>query len=120
MGTSIVESRDLTAPLNCAPNEFPGFPIFYRLLGFAHRGDKVAIDDVTGGFRNVPYSKLVSDILSLRNALWDTLDGRTRKKLNDGEEVFINVLAPGSYEYVTAFFAILAIGAVIVPLCESI
>lgn len=105
-------------PKHVGPNIFPNFPVFTRLVGYASRGEAIVIRDVTNGF-TATHLQLLTDVLHLRNVLYDSLDENTRDRLWNGEEVFFHVLAAGGYEFATAFLAILAIGGVIVPLCKS-
>jgi acyl-CoA synthetase (AMP-forming)/AMP-acid ligase II len=46
------------------------------------------------------------------------LDYSILEQLGQGEEVFITILGEGGYEFTVAFFAIVAVGAVVVPLCK--
>lgn len=105
-----------TRPKHVGPNVLPNFPLFPRLVGYATREPSTVIRDVTNGFE-ATHLQLLTDVLHLRNVLQNSLDENTRQRLLNGEEVYFNVLAPGGYEFATAFLAILAIGGVIVPLC---
>ena len=62
------------------------------------------------------YSQLCSDFLQLRNVLAAQLSPSTRRKLKCREDVYIALQAPGSYDFAVGFFAILALGAVVVPI----
>lgn len=62
--------------------------------------------------------QLLTDVLHLRNLLYDSLEDKVKEQLWRGEEVYVNLLTPAGYEFAVGFFAILAIGAIIVPLCE--
>ncbi|RFU31222.1 hypothetical protein B7463_g5091, partial [Scytalidium lignicola] len=106
-------------PKHVGPNILPKFPIFTRLVGYASREELIAINDVTNGFA-ATHLQLLTDVLHLRNVLYDSLDEKTQQRLWDGEEVFFNLLAPGGYEFATGFLAILAIGGVIVPLSPAL
>lgn len=103
-------------PQHLGPNVFPNFPVFQKLLMIASQADRLAINDVTNGHTKT-YAELLSDILHLRNAIWARLDANTRIRLLQGDQVLFNIIAPGSYEFTTGFLAILALGAIIVPIC---
>src|SRR6266498_1037478 len=105
-------------PRHVGPNVLPNHNIFSRLLGYGAQGDGIAINDVTNGYA-ATHLQLLTDALHVRNVLYDSLEEKTRQRLWKGEEVFFNLLGPASYEYAIGFFAILAIGGVIVPLCAS-
>lgn len=57
-------------------------------------------------------------MLHLRNLLRNSLDYSILEQLGKGEEVFITILGNGEYEFTAVFFAIVAFGAVAVPLCK--
>ncbi|KAJ4854632.1 AMP-binding enzyme domain-containing protein [Trichoderma breve] len=106
-------------PKHIGDNVLPNFPIFNRLLFFASNRDKLVINDTTNGLQ-ATHQQLLSDVLYLRNALWTRLDSKVRNRLLAGEEICVNLLAAGGYEFATAFLALLALGAVIVPISASI
>jgi acyl-CoA synthetase (AMP-forming)/AMP-acid ligase II len=62
------------------------------------------------------YHHLLSDILTLRKVLERQLSPSIRQDLIEDKEVFVGLLIPGGYEFVVGFFAILALGAAVVPL----
>jgi malonyl-CoA/methylmalonyl-CoA synthetase len=64
------------------------------------------------------YAQLLADVLYLRNYVEARLSPSILKALNNGEEVYIGVLAAGGYEYVVAFLAVMALTAAIVPISE--
>lgn len=105
-------------PLHVGPSVLPNFPVFSKLLLFAQDEKTIAINDVTHNIR-ATYAQLLSDTLNLRNAVWNGLDEEVRYRLLRNEEVYINIIAVGSYEFAAAFLAVLALGAIIVPICES-
>lgn len=76
------------------------------------------IKDPTAGYA-ASHIQLLTDVLCLRNLLQAKLDKSALEQLRAGAEIFINVLGSGGYEFTVAFFAIVAIGAVIVPLGRS-
>ena len=104
-------------PRHLGPKVLPNFPIFQKLLFYAYGDDSVAIRDTTNNIE-ATFSRLLSDLIILRNAIWVHLDEDIQTKLLRGEEVYINIVAQGSYEFAIAFFAVLALGAVIVPICK--
>lgn len=103
-------------PQHLGPNVFPNFVVFQKLLLIACTSENIAINDATNGFRKT-YAQLLSDTLHLRNTIWSRLDTKAREQLLQGEEVAVNVIALGGYEFATAFLAILALGAIVVPIC---
>jgi malonyl-CoA/methylmalonyl-CoA synthetase len=109
--------RTRLVPKHQGRNILPNLPLFSRLLRFAHCDKSIAIRDKAAGFI-ASYVQLLTDVLHLRNALRDSLDKLTLAQLEDGAEVFINILGPGGYEHTVAFFAVIAVGAVVVPLCK--
>lgn len=112
-------SRLAPKPRHVGPKILPNYPMFNRLLGHAVRDNAVVIDDVTNGF-SATHQQLLSDALKVRNVLYDSLKDETRERLWQGDEVFFTLLAPATYEYAVAFLAILAIGGVVVPICEPL
>lgn len=103
------------------PNAFPSFPLFVRLLGFAHRfaPDRVAIKDLTSGF-SASHIQLLNDTLALRNALHQSLELEAQITLaNDGDVSFLLLAGPG-YDYVVGFLAILSLGGIVVPISPHV
>lgn len=96
----------------------PNNPFFARLLRHAHRR-RVAVRDRNGQDMSKTYGNLLSDALTLRSVLNDSLTSDTRARLRRGEEVYIGVLAAGGYEFAVAMVAVLAIGAAVVPMSKS-
>jgi malonyl-CoA/methylmalonyl-CoA synthetase len=108
-------------PRHVGPNILPNYNVFIRLLGYGAQSDAraaIAINDVTNGYA-ATHLQLLTDVLNVRNVLYDSIQEKTRQRLWKGEEVFFNLLGPASYEFAVGFLAILAIGGVIVPICES-
>lgn len=105
-------------PKHVGDNVLPNFPIFNRLLFFASNRDKLVINDATNSLQ-ATHRQLLSDVLYLRNALWTRLDSRVRNGLLAGDEICVNLLAAGGYEFAIGFLALLALGAVIVPICKQ-
>lgn len=111
------EDRTLWVPRHQGPNVFPNYFLFSRLLRLSYKHDLLAVKDDTYGY-TANYAQLLTDILHLRNVLRQILPGSVIRKLDRDEEVFVNILGPGGYEFVVGFFALMALGAVIVPICE--
>ncbi|OQU98120.1 AMP-binding enzyme domain-containing protein [Cladophialophora immunda] len=111
--------RTAIVPSAQGPRILPNFLLFNRLVFFAHRKNKVVINDVTAGVA-ATHVQLLTDVLNFRNHIRSRLSPQTIRKLQTGEEVFICILAPGGYEYAVAFLAVLALGAVIVPLSSIV
>ncbi|OBT71013.1 hypothetical protein VF21_10004 [Pseudogymnoascus sp. 05NY08] len=108
------------SPDSAAPFTLPNFPFFSKLLRYAYRQPcALAVrDDVSGIERS--YLHLLTDVLSLCNSLRRTLSAQVHQQLDNQEEVYICILAPGGYEFVVGFIAILALGAAAVPLSTSL
>lgn len=110
--------RTLTVPRHHGDNVLPNVPIFDRLLRFAHRQPpRAAIRDLNAGVEKT-YLQLLTDALALRRALRESLTPVTQRQLDEDQEVYIALIAPGGYEYAVAFIAILALGAAVVPISE--
>ena len=98
------------------PHTLPNFPLFSRLLSFAHRDPgQIAIRDVHLGFER-SYLELLTDVLSLRRILLSLVPTAVLARLNADKETYVGVLAAGGYEYTVAVIAIIAIGAAVVPM----
>lgn len=111
------EDRTLWVPRHQGPNVFPNYFLFSRLLRLSYKHNLLAVKDTTYGY-TANYAQLLTDILHLRNVLRQTLPRSVIRKIDRDEEVFVNILGPGGYEFVVGFFALMALGAVIVPICE--
>lgn len=108
--------RTHLVPPHQGSNILPNSPIFSRLLRHAHR-NHLAIRDVQLGIER-SYGDLLSDTLALRQVLVRELGAEVLQRLDNGDEVYIGVLAAGGYEYAVAMLAVLAIGAASVPMSE--
>jgi len=113
------DDRCSFAPKHNGPNVFPNSYLFSRLVRLAHKPSLRAINDVTFGYK-ATYQQFLTDILHFRNILRQTLHPDVITKLDCDEEVFINLLGPGGYEFAVAFFSLMALGAVIVPISPDI
>jgi malonyl-CoA/methylmalonyl-CoA synthetase len=123
-----MEDADRTrfVPSHSGENILPADPIFTRLLNLASRRKaKISIRDDVAQIEK-SHLELLNDVLSLRNTVRSLLDWTTLQRLEKGEEVWISILAPGSYDFAVAILATLALGAaaspisVLQPLAEAI
>jgi len=64
--------------------------------------------------------QLLTDVQNLRNVLRRILPPKKVAQIDDGEDVYINLLGPGGYEYTVGFFALMALGALIVPIAPKL
>lgn len=97
-----------------------GQPLFNKLIRFTHvLPNKVCIRDVRASLEKT-HLDLLSDVLALREHIKNTLQQPVLDSLDDGDEVYIAVVAPGGYEYAVAVLAVLAIGAAVVPLTTAL
>ncbi|KAF9892304.1 hypothetical protein FE257_002081 [Aspergillus nanangensis] len=107
-------------PRHHGENVLPNLPLFHKLLRLAGRcPPPIAIRDMHSGVEK-SYLHLLTDVLSLRKVLLASLDPQTLQQLDQDVEVYIALLAPGSYAYTVAFFAILAAGAAVVPIAITL
>lgn len=107
---------------HCVPRHagsivLPNTPMISQILRHALYGGRLAVRDVNTGVEKT-YAELITDVVHLRNHVEARLSLAVRKALEEGEEVYIGVLAAGGYEYVVAFLAVMALGAAIVPMSE--
>ena len=110
--------RTSFVPKHVGDHILPAFPLFTRLLTTANRKPtSIAVRDVNLKSEST-YPQLLTDILSLRRSIGGVLNADTHRQLQNGEEVFIVVVAPGGYEFTVAVLAILALGAAVVPLSK--
>lgn len=93
----------------------PCDPLFTRLLQLAcRREQRPAIRDLNSGCERT-YAQLLNDIVNLREVLRSRLTSQSLKALENGQEVFISLLAPGGYEFTVGVLAILCLGAAASP-----
>jgi malonyl-CoA/methylmalonyl-CoA synthetase len=95
------------------PDTLPHDILFHRLHFLACHQDQIAVRERHLG-REVTYRQLLSDIINLKFQLLQQLHPTTIRKMYEDEEVAIAVFARG-YEFVVAYFAILAVGGIVVP-----
>ena len=100
-------------------NVLPNSPFFARLLRHAHR-QRIAVRDRNDQDIRKTYGDLLFDALALRYGAEQTLSQNVRAKLKRGEEVYVGILAAGSYEFAVAMIAVLAMGAAAVPMSKSV
>ena len=113
------DDRHHYTPRHVGPNIFPNFFFFSRLVRLAHKTHLIAVRDVTFNY-TATYQQLLTDVLHFRNVLYSTFSEDVRRKLDNDEEVYVNLLGPGGYEFTVAFFALMALGAAIVPISVDI
>ncbi|KAL2867250.1 uncharacterized protein BJX67DRAFT_381264 [Aspergillus lucknowensis] len=112
--------RTLLVPRHVGENVLPNLPFFEKLLRYAHRQPPgVAIRDLNAGVEKT-YLQLLSDALALRKVVRGALSAETLRDLDNDQEVFIALIAPGGYEYAVAFTAIIALGAAVVPITTAL
>jgi acyl-CoA synthetase (AMP-forming)/AMP-acid ligase II len=103
-------------PSHTGENVLPNLPFFEKLLRYAHRSPpRIAIRDVNAGVEKT-YLQLLSDAIALRKALRRALSADVLQDIDNDQDVFIALIAPGGYEYAVAFTAIIAVGAAVVPI----
>ena len=95
---------------------FPNFYFFSRLVRLSYKRELVAVTDLTFGY-TASYAQLLTDVLNLRNVLRSGFTAEVVARLDRDEEVFVNLLGPAGYEFTVAFLALIALGAVTVPMC---
>ena len=103
-------------PRHVGADIFPNFLIFSRLVRFAYKEHLAAVKDLTFCY-TASYAQLLTEVLHLRNVLHETLHPTIVERIENNEEVFVNLLGPGGYEFTVGFLALMALGAVIVPIC---
>ena len=101
------------SPLHEGPNILPHDLIFHRLHFLATNQPSIAVKDAHKG-HEITYPQLLSHIIQTRNHIRENLSGRTTQMLRNGEEVSLMIVARG-YEFVVSFFAVLALGGIVVP-----
>lgn len=115
----VVRASDRTnlIPRHQGSTVLPNFGLFTKLLRFANQSARIVVNDVYAQV-SATHIQLLTDVLHVRNTLQASLNETSIRQLEQGVEVFITLLSPGGYEYVVAFLAIVALGAVVVPLCK--
>jgi acyl-CoA synthetase (AMP-forming)/AMP-acid ligase II len=101
-------------PRHEGPNVLPHDILFHVLHSLAAYQNNVVVKDAKSG-HVATHQQFLSDIVACRNALRDSFAPETIAALQAEREVSVLILSHG-YEFVVSFFAILAIGAIAVPL----
>ncbi|KAF2690945.1 acetyl-CoA synthetase-like protein [Lentithecium fluviatile CBS 122367] len=115
-----MDDRTFLVPKHAGYSTLPNTPLFSRLLRFAHRNpSRVAIEDGRSNYQRT-HLELLSDLLALRETILKYLDPGQIEALDRRNEVYIAIVAGGGYEYVVAILAVLALGAVAVPLAPGL
>jgi malonyl-CoA/methylmalonyl-CoA synthetase len=116
---TMLEDRIHYVPRHIGPNVFPNFFLFNRLVRLAHKEHLIAIKDLTYGI-TADYAQLLTDVLHFRNTLRHTLHSSAIARIDRGDEVYITLVGPAGYEFVVGFFALMALGAAIVPISPDL
>lgn len=115
-----MDDRTLHVPRHSGRNVLPCHSLFQRLLRFAHqRPARLAIRE-SNACREATHIQLISDVLAMRERLWNALGQQVQLALQRKEEVYIALLAPGGHEFAVAMLAILAVGAAAVPMTVAL
>lgn len=105
------DRRKFVPPHEARENVLPCDPLFTRLLALASRPHQnPAIRDLNAGLEKSS-AELLSDAVNFREVLRSQLRPEVLQALQDGEEVFISLLAPGGYEFTVGILGILGLGA---------
>ncbi|KAK2800599.1 hypothetical protein FQN51_005982 [Onygenales sp. PD_10] len=94
VATTDPHDRRRFVPRHVGPNILPSSTLFTRMTRFAHRPDHIAIKDLRFGV-TAGYAQVLTDVLHIRNQLRKTLPVDILTRLDNDEEVFINLLGPG-------------------------
>lgn len=98
----------------------PDDPLFERLLYNAQNIHSVLIRDTATGTEATP-AQFLRDIIFFQDRINTQLaaNGVSAHDVAGHGDVYICILAPLSYEFLVAFYAVIALGAVVVPLCMA-
>ena len=108
--------RTQIVPPHMGDEVLPNLPFFHNLIRYAQRKPSpIVVRDVDASIDRT-YHHLLSDVLTFRMALEKELSSKVQQDLIQDKEVYIGLLAPGSYEFTVGLVAILATGAAVVPL----
>ncbi|KAJ5907795.1 hypothetical protein N7495_000477 [Penicillium taxi] len=102
----------------------PGLPddlLFQRLLYNAQNIHSVLIRDTASGIEATP-AQFLRDVIFFQDRINIQLatNGISAHDVTGHRDVYICILAPLSYEFLVAFYAVIALGSVAVPLSTSI
>jgi malonyl-CoA/methylmalonyl-CoA synthetase len=106
------------APKHGGQNVFPNFFLFSRLVRWAHK-PLTAVRDTTFGFE-ASYAQLMTDVLHFRNELRGSLHPTIIARIDREDEVYVLLLGPAGYEFTVAFFALMALGAIVTPISPDL
>ena len=106
--------------LDIKPLRFPNESNFRVLLRHCNESSGRVIFQETAREVKANHAQMLQDIYTARQALLTALprSAVSDKEIICEESSFVCVLAEGSYEFVVASFAVLAIGGAVVPLGE--
>ncbi|KAB8227114.1 class I adenylate-forming enzyme family protein [Aspergillus alliaceus] len=106
-----------TAPIDGLPDN----ALFQRLLFVANHRRAALIHDIINGV-HASYYQLLQDVVNYRQRLREVLPQSllTDTGILREDDVYICTTTRASYEMIVAFFAILSIGAAIVPLSPTL
>ncbi|CAK4030611.1 Malonate-- ligase [Lecanosticta acicola] len=117
---SSFDDRTLQVPEHTGKHIFPCHPLFNRLVRFAHANPpRLCVRDVNTGVE-ATHVQLLTDVLAFRERVWQNLSDGVKKALDQRQEVYIGILAPGGYEFTVAILAALALGAAVVPMTVAL
>ncbi|PGH20090.1 hypothetical protein AJ80_03658 [Polytolypa hystricis UAMH7299] len=105
-------------PFHEGPDVLPHDLIFHALHALAMDPSRIAIIDCKISYQ-ATYRQLLSDIVLCRNRVREALAPETLEALQKEQEVSLLLWSEG-YEFTVAFFAILALGAIVVPFSPHI
>jgi malonyl-CoA/methylmalonyl-CoA synthetase len=108
--------RSQIVPPHVGPNVLPNSPLFGKLLRHARR-ERLALRDLELGVAKT-YGELLDAVLTFRDEVRALLDPEARRKLENGDDVYIGVLAAGGWEFTVATLSVLSLGAAVVPMCK--
>jgi malonyl-CoA/methylmalonyl-CoA synthetase len=96
----------------------PNSPLFGKLIRHARR-ERLAVRDLQLGLEKT-YGDLLDAVLTFREIVSTSLTPSTKLALEQGDEIYIGVLAAGGWEFTVAVLTVLALGAAVVPMCKSL
>lgn len=98
----------------------PGDPLFKTLLYNAQHIHSTLIRDTSAGIAATP-AQFLRDVIFFKHRINTQLatSGIDVHTVAGDVDVYICILAPLSYEFLVAFYAVIALGGVAVPLCMA-
>ncbi|KIW79440.1 hypothetical protein Z517_06052 [Fonsecaea pedrosoi CBS 271.37] len=94
-------------------NVLPHDLLFHRLYFLALNQNTTAVRDSHNN-HEISYHQLFSDVVAARNLIRQQLTANSMEMIRRGDEICVLVVARG-YEFVVAFFAVMCLGAIVVP-----